>query len=88
MQVQELIGYAHRLSFTTSAPPGFIPGQTPLVLFKPPAPQEGEFRASALHEFQSKLIQKVASLFDLLVANFSFTLYSLFYNSHGNIVCV
>ena len=49
---KELIAYAHRLSFTTTAPPGFIPGQTPLMLFKPPAPQDIQLRSSALHQFQ------------------------------------
>ena len=51
-QAQELIAYAHRLSFTTSAPPGFVPGQTPLGLFKPPAPQDMQLRSSVLHQFQ------------------------------------
>ena len=53
--VQNIIGYAHRLSFTTSAPPGFVPGQSQLFLHKPPAPQDVQFRTSALHQFQSQL---------------------------------
>ena len=53
-QAHEVIAYAHRLSFTTSAPQGFIPGQTPLMHFKPPAPQDIQLRSSALHQFQSK----------------------------------
>ncbi|KAH7619347.1 hypothetical protein Ndes2526B_g06317 [Nannochloris sp. 'desiccata'] len=51
-QAKELVAYAHRLSFTTSAPPGFVPGQTPLLHFKPPAPQDIQLRSSALHQFQ------------------------------------
>ena len=53
-QGRELIAYAHRLSFTTSAPPGFVPGQSPLMHFKPPAPQDFQLRSSVLHQFQSK----------------------------------
>lgn len=53
-QAQELIAFAHRLSFTTAAPPGFIPGETPLGLFKPPAPQDVQLRSSMLHQLQSE----------------------------------
>lgn len=48
--VRELISYAHCLSFTTRAPPGFVPGQSQLGQFQPPAPQELQFRSSQLHE--------------------------------------
>ncbi len=61
-QAKELIAYAHRLSFTTSAPPGFIPGQTPLLHFKPPAPQDIQLRSSALHQFQRKKTIKLLLL--------------------------
>ena len=50
----EVVAYAHRLSYTTSAPPGFVPGQTPLGHFKPPAPQDAQLRSCQLHEFQSE----------------------------------
>ena len=46
----KVLAYAHRLSYSTFAPPGFIPGQTPLRHFKPPAPQELQLRSSLLHE--------------------------------------
>ena len=48
--VRALLSYAHRLSYSSSAPLGFQPGQ-PLYFFKPPAPQEAEMRASQLHSF-------------------------------------
>jgi len=59
-QTEELIAYAHRLSFTTSAPPGFVPGNTPLGLFKPPAPQDAQLRSSILHKIQSKRQERSA----------------------------
>lgn len=46
--------YAHRLSFTTFAPPGYAPG-APLGLFRPPAPQEHQMCFSALHQLASQL---------------------------------
>jgi hypothetical protein len=52
--VQGLLSYAHRLSYSTSAPLGYQPGQ-PLYFFKPPAPQEAEMRASQLHAFNREL---------------------------------
>lgn len=48
--VRGLLSYAHRLSYSSSAPLGYQPGQ-PLLFFKPPAPQEAEMRASQLHAF-------------------------------------
>ena len=56
--VRELIGYAHRLSFTTRAPPGFVPGQSQLGQFQPPAPQELQMRASQLHEFARQAAER------------------------------
>lgn len=49
--VRELVSYAHRLSYTTRAPPGFVPGQSHLGQFQPPAPQDLQLRSSQLHEF-------------------------------------
>ena len=43
--------YAHKLSYTTFAPETVL-GQN---LFRPPAPQEWDFRASALHGFAGML---------------------------------
>lgn len=48
------MSFAHKLSYTSFAPPGFVLGSTPLHLHKPPAPQELQLRASQLHELQSE----------------------------------
>lgn len=48
--VRALLSYAHRLSYSSSAPLGYQPGQ-PLYFFKAPAPQEADMRASQLHTF-------------------------------------
>ena len=48
---RSVVAYAHRLAYTTAAPPGFVLGTTPLRHFKPPAPQEAQLRASLLHQF-------------------------------------
>lgn len=42
--------YAHKLSYTTFAPPAVL-GQN---LFRPPAPQDYDFRASQLHQLARK----------------------------------
>ncbi|CAD7697929.1 unnamed protein product [Ostreobium quekettii] len=51
--VKEIITFAHKLCYTTFAPPGFQSGD-PLHLFRPPAPQEQQFRNSALYSFAEK----------------------------------
>ncbi len=48
---RRLVTYAHKLSYTTFAPLGFVAGQTPLRNFRPPAPQDWQLRASLLHQF-------------------------------------
>lgn len=53
-QARRIVSFAHKLSYTSFAPPGFVLGTTPLHLHKPPAPQERQFRASQLHELQSE----------------------------------
>jgi hypothetical protein len=53
-KIKSVISYSHRLAYTSFAPPGFVPGQTQLRHFKPPAPQELEMRASQLHQLQKK----------------------------------
>lgn len=53
-KLAELVGYAHKLSFTISAPAGFVPGRDFLGLFKPPAPQEPQMQVSSLHNLPSK----------------------------------
>ncbi len=59
---RDIVTYAHKLSYTTFAPFGFVPGVTPLRNFRPPAPQEQQLRASALHGFARK---SRCSVFDL-----------------------
>ncbi|KAJ7516914.1 hypothetical protein O6H91_21G004300 [Diphasiastrum complanatum] len=51
VNVQELVAYAHRISYTTFAPPEFASGQAPLRGAFPPAPQEEQMRASQLYFF-------------------------------------
>ncbi|XP_024541120.1 mediator of RNA polymerase II transcription subunit 4-like [Selaginella moellendorffii] len=48
VDVSELVSYAHRISYTTFAPPDYLLGQ-PGVLA--PAPQEQQMRASQLYHF-------------------------------------
>ncbi|KAL4429587.1 hypothetical protein ABPG77_008636 [Micractinium sp. CCAP 211/92] len=72
--VHGLLSYAHRLSYSSSAPLGYQPGQ-PLLFFRPPAPQEAEMRASQLHAFnreweerqQALQVQQVAAARDAAV---------------------
>eukprot|EP01104_Vermistella_antarctica_P009145 TRINITY_DN232_c0_g1_i2.p1 TRINITY_DN232_c0_g1~~TRINITY_DN232_c0_g1_i2.p1 ORF type:complete len:400 (+),score=117.17 TRINITY_DN232_c0_g1_i2:225-1424(+) len=44
----EIITYSHKISYTTSAPPGWAPGES-LMQFRPPHPQEGQMRAGVLY---------------------------------------
>lgn len=53
-RVRQVVEYAHRLAYTSFAPPGFIPGRTQLRHFKPPAPQDLQFRASQLHKIEQE----------------------------------
>jgi len=48
---RRVLTYAHKLSYTTFAPPGFEPGKTALGNFRPPVPQEWQMRMSQLHHF-------------------------------------
>ena len=48
---RRMVTYAHKLSYTTFAPPGFVAGTTNLRNFRPPAPQDWQLRASLLHQF-------------------------------------
>lgn len=50
MDVQELVSYAHRVSYTTFAPPEYASGLVPLRGALPPAPQDGQMRASLLYQ--------------------------------------
>lgn len=47
--VAELVSYAHRISYTTFAPPEYASGVNPLRGALPPAPQDEQMRASMLY---------------------------------------
>ncbi|MCO5587427.1 hypothetical protein L7F22_041376 [Adiantum nelumboides] len=49
IDVAELVAYAHRISYTTFAPPEYATGQFPLRGAFPPAPQDEQMRASLLY---------------------------------------
>ncbi|KAL1832576.1 hypothetical protein DCAR_0102598 [Daucus carota subsp. sativus] len=51
IKVNDILSYAHRISYTTFAPPEFGAGQVPLRGALPPAPQEEQMRASQLYAF-------------------------------------
>ncbi|KAI4331465.1 hypothetical protein MLD38_029653 [Melastoma candidum] len=49
--LNDVISYAHRISYTTFAPPEFGAGTAPLRGALPPAPQDEQMRASQLYAF-------------------------------------
>jgi Vitamin-D-receptor interacting Mediator subunit 4 len=51
LDLQDVLAYAHRISYTTFAPPEHGAGLAPLRGALPPAPQENEMRASQLYHF-------------------------------------
>ncbi|KAK8934965.1 Mediator of RNA polymerase II transcription subunit 4 [Platanthera zijinensis] len=51
LDLNEVLGYAHRISYTTFAPPEHGAGLAPLRGALPPAPQDNEMRASQLYNF-------------------------------------
>lgn len=51
LNLTDILSYAHRISYTTFAPPEFGAGQAPLRGALPPAPQEEQMRASQLYNF-------------------------------------
>ncbi|KAL8215796.1 hypothetical protein R6Q57_022633 [Mikania cordata] len=51
LNLSDILSYAHRISYTTFAPPEFGAGTTPLRGALPPAPQEEQMRASMLYTF-------------------------------------
>ncbi|KAF4382236.1 hypothetical protein G4B88_011565 [Cannabis sativa] len=53
LNLSDILSYAHRISYTTFAPPEFGAGQGNLSGALPPAPQEGQMRASQLYNFAS-----------------------------------
>lgn len=56
--IQRTLALAHRLSYTSFAPPGFQPGVTQLHAFRPPAPQEWQMRSAHLHQFAEEVRQR------------------------------
>ncbi|XAR64799.1 hypothetical protein NMG60_11008638 [Bertholletia excelsa] len=51
LKLSDILSFAHRISYTTFAPPEFGAGQAPLRGALPPAPQEEQMRASQLYAF-------------------------------------
>ncbi|KAL8538207.1 hypothetical protein ACS0TY_000249 [Phlomoides rotata] len=51
LKLSDILSYAHKISYTTFAPPEFGTGQAPLRGALPPAPQEEQMRASQLYAF-------------------------------------
>ncbi|CAI9098090.1 OLC1v1034673C1 [Oldenlandia corymbosa var. corymbosa] len=51
LKLSDILSYAHRISYTTFAPPEFGAGAAPLRGALPPAPQEEQMRASQLYNF-------------------------------------
>ncbi|KDP26214.1 hypothetical protein JCGZ_22460 [Jatropha curcas] len=51
LELSDILSYAHRISYTTFAPPEYGAGQVPLRGALPPAPQEEQMRASQLYAF-------------------------------------
>ncbi|KAE9446314.1 hypothetical protein C3L33_21789, partial [Rhododendron williamsianum] len=51
LNLPDILSCAHRISYTTFAPPEFGAGQAPLGGALPPAPQEEQMRASQLYAF-------------------------------------
>ncbi|XP_027358679.1 mediator of RNA polymerase II transcription subunit 4-like [Abrus precatorius] len=51
LKLSDILSYAHRISYTTFAPPEFGSGQAPLRGALPPAPQEEQMRVSQLYSF-------------------------------------
>ncbi|CAN1813699.1 Mediator of RNA polymerase II transcription subunit 4 [Linum perenne] len=51
LKMSDILSYAHRISYTTFAPPEFGAGQGPLRGALAPAPQDEQMRASQLYNF-------------------------------------
>lgn len=51
LKLSDILSYAHRISYSTFAPPEFGAGTAPLRGALPPAPQEEQMRASQLYSF-------------------------------------
>jgi len=51
LELNDILTYAHRISYTTFATPDFGAGKAPLRGAIPPAPQEEQMRASQLYQY-------------------------------------
>ncbi|KAJ0235095.1 Mediator of RNA polymerase II transcription subunit 4 [Hirschfeldia incana] len=51
LKLKDILAYAHKISYTTFAPPEFGAGEAPLRGALPPAPQDEQMRASQLYAF-------------------------------------
>jgi hypothetical protein len=51
VSVEDIISYAHKISYSTFAPPSYLINQELPPGFQPPAPQAEHMRASALYQF-------------------------------------
>ncbi|WPT14087.1 Mediator of RNA polymerase II transcription subunit 4 [Picochlorum sp. SENEW3] len=54
VSAHDILAYSHRLSYTSFAPPGYIPGKSMLYMHKPPAPQTAQFQNSILYTLRSQ----------------------------------
>ncbi|KAL6131108.1 hypothetical protein ACLB2K_069486 [Fragaria x ananassa] len=73
LKLSDILSYAHRISYTTFAPPDFGAGQAPLRGALPPAPQDEQVRASQLYHFANldvglpKTVESEEKAFDAIM---------------------
>ncbi|XP_050385265.1 mediator of RNA polymerase II transcription subunit 4-like [Argentina anserina] len=73
LKLSDIMSYAHRISYTTFAPPDFGAGQAPLRAALPPAPQDEQMRASQLYHFANldvglpKTVESEEKTFDAIM---------------------
>ncbi|XP_030464600.1 mediator of RNA polymerase II transcription subunit 4 [Syzygium oleosum] len=60
LNLSDIVSYAHRISYTTFAPPDFGAGQAPLRGALPPAPQDEQLRCSQLYSVEDIHLPKSA----------------------------
>lgn len=60
LNLSDIVSYAHRISYTTFAPPDFGAGQAPLRGALPPAPQDEQLRVSQLYSVDDIHLPKSA----------------------------
>lgn len=61
LNLSDIVSYAHRISYTTFAPPDFGAGQAPLRGALPPAPQDEQMRVSQLYSVDDIHLPKLAA---------------------------